>query len=154
MNAVERVDTSSRIVRAGRDAVFRAMTQPQALVEWLPPTGMSGRFEHADIRTGGSYRLVLTFDEPTGTGKATADSDVVEVGLVEVSPEQIVQEVGFVSDDPAYSGTMTMTWRLTPVDDGTLVEIRAEGVPSGVSAEDHATGMSASLVNLAAYLET
>ena len=41
-----------------------------------------------------------------------------------------------------------MTWRLTPVHDGTLVEIRAEGVPSGVSPEDHATGMAASLATL------
>lgn len=42
-----------------------------------------------------------------------------------------------------------MTGRL----DGTRVEIRADDVPSGISAEDHAEGLASSLANLAAYLE-
>ena len=59
----------------------------------------------------------------------------------------------FVSDDPAYAGTMTMTWAVTAVDAGTRVEIRADDVPDGISAEDHATGLASSLANLATYLE-
>ena len=59
----------------------------------------------------------------------------------------------FVSDDPAYAGTMTMTWQVTAVDAGTRVDIVAEDVPDGVSAEDHAAGLASSLTNLAAYVE-
>jgi hypothetical protein len=33
------------------------------------------------------------------------------------------------------------------------VEIRADDVPSGITAEDHTAGMASSLANLAAYLE-
>jgi hypothetical protein len=33
------------------------------------------------------------------------------------------------------------------------VEIRADDVPDGISAEDHAAGLASSLANLAAYLE-
>jgi len=33
------------------------------------------------------------------------------------------------------------------------VEIRADDVPDGISAEDHATGLASSLANLAAYLQ-
>jgi hypothetical protein len=64
-----------------------------------------------------------------------------------------VQAVDFVSDDPAYAGTMTMTWEVTAVDAGARVEIRADDVPDGISAEDHAAGLASSLANLAAYLE-
>jgi hypothetical protein len=64
-----------------------------------------------------------------------------------------VQEVDFESDDPAYAGTMTMTWTLTPAADGTLVEIRADDVPAGISQADHAAGMASSLDHLAGYLE-
>jgi hypothetical protein len=64
-----------------------------------------------------------------------------------------VQAVDFVSDDPVYSGTMTMTWEVTAFDAGTRVEIRADDVPDGISAEDHAAGLASSLANLAAYLE-
>jgi hypothetical protein len=48
---------------------------------------------------------------------------------------------------------MTMTWTLAAVDAGTKVQIRADDVPAGISAEDHAAGMTSSLANLAAYLE-
>jgi hypothetical protein len=48
---------------------------------------------------------------------------------------------------------MTMTWELSAVDGGTRVEIRADDVPTGISAEDHAAGLASSLANVAAYLE-
>jgi hypothetical protein len=60
--------------------------------------------------------------------------------------------VDFQSDDPSVAGTMTMTWSVTEVDGGTRVDIRADDVPPGISAEDHAVGMNSSLANLAAYL--
>jgi hypothetical protein len=65
----------------------------------------------------------------------------------------VVQAVEFRSDDPAFAGTMTGTWSVTPVEGGTLVELRADDVPSGISAEDHAAGLASSLENLARYLE-
>ncbi len=50
-------------------------------------------------------------DEREGSGKATADSDIVEARFVEIVPNvRVVQAVDFVSDDPAFAGTMTMTW--------------------------------------------
>lgn len=149
-----RTDTASRVVAAPPERVWAAMVEPDALREWLPPAGMSARFERFDVRPGGSYRLVLTYGEPSaGQGKATADSDVVEARFVEiVAGERLVQAVDFVSGDPAFAGTMTMTWELAAVDGGTRVDIRAEDVPVGISAEDHATGLRSSLENLAAYV--
>jgi uncharacterized protein YndB with AHSA1/START domain len=116
---------------------------------------MSGRFDRFDARPGGSYRLVLEYaDASTAPGKATADSDIVEARFVDVVPGvRVVQAADFVSDDPAYAGTMTMTWEVTAVDGGTRVDIRADDVPPGISAEDHAAGLASSLANLAAYLE-
>ena len=50
--------------------------------------------------------------------------------------------------------TMTMTWAVHAVHDGTLGEFIAEDVPVGISSEDHSAGMSSSLQNLACYLDT
>jgi uncharacterized protein YndB with AHSA1/START domain len=135
--------------------VYEALTDPEALLAWLPPTGMSGRFERFDLRPGGGYRLVLTYEDGAAApGKATADTDVVDVRFVEVVPGvRLVQAVDFVSDDPAFAGTMTMTWEVTPADGGSRVDIRADDVPTGISAEDHAAGLASSLDNLAAHLE-
>jgi uncharacterized protein YndB with AHSA1/START domain len=150
-----RTDTSSRLVDAPPDRVYAALVDPDALVAWLPPEGMSARFEHFDASPGGSYRLVLTYAEGAGgAGKTTADSDVVEARFVELVPgARVVQDVDFVADDPHHAGTMTMTWELTPVGQGTRVDIRADNVPPGISAEDHAVGLASSLANLAAHLE-
>jgi uncharacterized protein YndB with AHSA1/START domain len=106
-----RTDTASRVIAAPLDRVFAALVDPEALTAWLPPDGMSGRFERFDARPGGSYRLVLTYaDASSARGKATADSDIVEAHFVDVVPGvRVVQAVDFVSDDPTHAGTMTMT---------------------------------------------
>jgi uncharacterized protein YndB with AHSA1/START domain len=152
---VPRTDRASRVIAAPLERVYAALVDPEALKAWLPPDGMSARFERFDARPGGSYRMVLTFtDASAEPGKATADSDIVEARFVDIVPgARVVQAVDFVSDDPAYAGTMTMTWAVTAVDAGTRVDIRADDVPDGISAEDHAAGLTSSLTNLAAHLE-
>jgi uncharacterized protein YndB with AHSA1/START domain len=149
-----RTDTASRIVKAPLSRVFEALVDPAALVEWLPPTGMRGRFEHFDARPGGSYRMILTYaDPPADGGKTDVGEDVVEGRFVEMEPDdRVVQTVEFDSGDPAFGGPMTMTWTVARVDGGTRVEMRAEDVPFGISARDHAEGMNSSLHNLADYL--
>jgi len=150
-----RTDMGSRVMAAPPGRVWAALVDPEALLVWLPPAGMTGRFERFDARPGGSYRMVLTYADASGArGKATADSDVVEARFVDIVPgERVVQAVDFVSDDPAYAGTMTMTWEIAAVEAGTRVDIVAEDVPDGVSAEDHAAGLSSSLANLADYVK-
>src|SRR5512146_330444 len=126
-----RTDSGTRVMAAPLERVWAALIDPEALVAWLPPGGMTGRFERFDARPGGSYRMVLTYADAIGApGKATADSDIVEARFVD-----------FVPDDPAFAGTMTMTWQVTAADAGTRVEIIAEDVPDGISAADHAAGI-------------
>ncbi len=151
-----RIDAAARVIAAPVGRVFAALVDPEALLAWLPPSGMTGRFERFDARPGGSYRLILTYNDPAAAlGKATAGSDVVEARFIDiVEGVRVVQAVDFVSDDPAFAGTMTMTWEVDELGDGTEVRITAEDVPDGISAEDHAEGLSSSLSNLAAYLET
>ena len=150
-----RTDRGSRVIAAPPERVWAALIDPEALLAWLPPGDMTGRFDRFDARPGGSYRMVLTYPDASGApGKATAGSDIVEARFVDiVSGERVVQAVDFVSDDPAYAGTMTMTWAVTAVEAGTRVDIVAEDVPDGISAADHAAGLSSSLANLAAYIE-
>jgi uncharacterized protein YndB with AHSA1/START domain len=143
------------VIAASPDRVYAALVNPEALTAWLAPAGMTGTFERFDARTGGSYRLVLTYaDASASRGKATADTDVIESRFVDLVPGvRVVQAVDFVSDDPAYASTMTMTWELSAVEGGTRIEIIADDVPDGIAADDHAVGLASSLANLAGYLE-
>ena len=151
---MSRTDQASRVIAATPERVYRAFVDPDALVRWLPPVGMTGRFDRFDARPGGSYRMVLSYQDASGApGKATDDSDIVEARFVDLVPNvRVVQAVDFVSDDPSYAGTMTMTWELEPLPEGTRVTFRADDVPAGISAEDHAAGLTSSLVNLARQL--
>ena len=151
-----RTDRASRDIDVSVARVFNALVDRDALVMWLPPGGMTGRFERFDATPGGSYRLVLTYTDPTDArGKSSADSDIVEARYVDIVPnDRVVQAVDFVSDDPAFAGTMTMTWAVRAVAGGTRVEITADDVPDGISADDHAAGLASSLKNLASYLES
>ncbi len=99
--------------------------------------------------------MTLTYPDATsGSGKATASADIVEGRFVDLVPnERVVQAVEFVAEDPAFAGTMTMIWQVTPVDGATRVDFVANNVPDGISAEDHAMGLTSSLANLADYLE-
>ena len=149
-----RRDSASRVIGAPLDRVFHALVDRAALEAWLPPDGMTARFERFDPRPGGSYRLILTYADRPAAAKSTADSDIVEARYFDiVENDRVVQAVDFESDDPAFAGTMTMTWSVQAVDDGTLVEFIADDVPAGISPTDHAEGMTTSLAHLAAYVE-
>ncbi len=136
--------------------MFSAFVDRDALTTWLPPHGMTASLEHFDPTPGGSYRMVLRYVDPSvSRGKSSSDSDIVEARYVEIVPDdRVVQAVDFVSDDPAFAGTMTMTWAVCVADGGTRVEFTADDVPDGISADDHAAGLASSLDNLAKYVRS
>ncbi|HET9640523.1 MAG TPA: SRPBCC family protein [Allosphingosinicella sp.] len=149
-----RTDTATRLVQASPDCVYRAFVDPEALMAWLPPKGMSGRALIFEPREGGRYRIELAFEEAgAASGKTTERTDVTSGRFLTLIPgRRIVQTVEFDSADPAFAGTMVMTWSLEPSAGGTLVTIAAENVPPGISAEDHADGLASSLDNLAGFV--
>ena len=148
-----RTDSASRIVDATPEAVYAAMTEPRSMLAWLPPAGMRGEMLEFDLRVGGRYRMVLRYDDAGIAGKTGENSDDVFVRFLDLVPGALIsQAVEFVSDDPAFAGTMVMNWILRPVPEGTEITIRAENVPSGISAQDHAEGLASSLEQLARFL--
>lgn len=155
MKSAARIDSASRRIQASPAAVYLAFATPGAMEQWLPPDGMAGQMLHFDFRAGGSYRMRLTYREATpGLGKTTGDADEVDVRFTKLEyGQRIEQAVDFQSEDPAFAGTMRVTWTLQPVEDGTLVSVRAEDVPDGILPDDHAAGMRASLENLARFVE-
>jgi CRISPR/Cas system-associated endonuclease/helicase Cas3 len=66
-----------------------------------------------DAREGGSFRISLTYDAPTGTGKTTAQTDTFHGRFVNLmTNQQVVQVVEFETTDPALRGEMTITYAL------------------------------------------
>ncbi len=108
----------SRRFKAPREAVFRAFTDPEALVQWYGPEGMSVEDLKVDLRPGGAYSLV--FRQADGGGHAL--SGVYR----EVSPP----------------GRLVMTWVWGQGDMAgveTLVTIDLAEAGSGAGAETELT---------------
>lgn len=149
---MRRADTASRIIAAPPDRIYRALVDREAVAAWLPPGGMVGEMTAYDPRPGGDFRMTLRYRQ-AGRGKTTDDTDVVNATFAELVPnERLVWLVKFVSDDPAFAGTMRMVWQLQPLGGGTRVIILAEDVPEGIRKEDHDAGLRASLDNLDRYV--
>jgi uncharacterized protein YndB with AHSA1/START domain len=145
--------TASRIILASARAIFRAFVDPEVLVKWRAPAGMTARVSSFDPRVGGGYRMKLTY-VGEGVGKTDSRSDVVAVRFLELLPDEtIIEAVTFESDQPDLAGRMTLTTSLRALTDGVRVTFVAEDVPHGISEADHQKGMDSALKNLATLLE-
>jgi uncharacterized protein YndB with AHSA1/START domain len=143
-----------RHINAPRDNVYRALLEARAVATWMVPSGMTSHVHVFDAREGGLFRISLTYDAPTGTGKTTAHTDTYHGRFVKLVPnEQVIEEMEFETEDPAMQGTMTVTFTLSDADGGTDLVAVHDHVPPGVSPADNETGWRMSLDKLAALVE-
>jgi uncharacterized protein YndB with AHSA1/START domain len=141
-----------RHVNAPRAVVYRALLDARAVATWMVPTGMTSHVHAFDAREGGAFRISLTYDAPSGTGKTTAQTDTYHGRFVKlVTDEQVVEVVEFETADPALRGEMTIT--LADADGGTEILAVHDGLPPGVPTDDNETGWQSSLAKLAALVE-
>jgi uncharacterized protein YndB with AHSA1/START domain len=120
----------------------------------MVPTGMTSHVHVFEPREGGAFRISLTYEEPTRTGKTTAHTDTHHGRFVKLVPnEQVVEVVEFETSDPTMRGEMTITITLTDADGGTDLLAVHDGLPPGVSPADNETGWRMSLSKLAALVE-
>jgi len=141
-------------IKAPRAAVYRALLDPNAIEKWKVPDGMSCRVHYFDARVGGKFRISLTYDRPTHTGKTTARTDTYR-GRFEklVEDEELVEVDEFETDDPALRGEMRITITLVDANRGTDLRAVHEELPSGLSSADNETGWRMALAKLAALVE-
>src|ERR687896_1038986 len=144
----------NRHVKAPRARVYSLLLDADAVSKWKVPDGMTSHVHAFDGREGGSFRISLTYDAPTGTGKTNAHTDTYHGRFVKlVTNEQVVEVVEFETTDPALRGEMTITISLTDADGGTDVLAVHDGLPRGLPTTDNEAGWRSSLAKLAALVE-
>jgi uncharacterized protein YndB with AHSA1/START domain len=145
----------SRVIKASRKAIYRALLDPVALAAWRVPDDMTARVHEFEAREGGRYRMSLTYANPQGApGKTSADTDTFQGRFVTLVPdEKVVELVEFESADPKFAGEMTITTTLADAKDGTEVTMLHEDLPAGVQPEDNELGCAMSLRKLAKLVE-
>jgi uncharacterized protein YndB with AHSA1/START domain len=131
----------SRLIKAPREAIYRACTEPHVLARWRVPQDMTAKADSVD---GAAYRMSLTY--PDG------HADTFEATFVERVPnERIVERIRF--DAPDRTGEMVMTTSLRAVDGATEVSVVCENLPDSIRPEDNEEGSRQALARLARLAE-
>jgi len=144
----------SRRINAPRPIVYRALLDLRAVAIWMVPDGMTSHVHAFDAREGGRFRISLTYDAPTGTGKTSAQTDTYHGRFVKLVPnEQVVEIAEFETTDPTLRGEMTIKIILADADGGTDVLAVHEGLPPGLSPADNEVGWRMALAKLASLVE-
>jgi uncharacterized protein YndB with AHSA1/START domain len=144
----------TRHIDAPPARVYRALLDPTSVQRWMVPDGMTSRIHSFDAREGGTFRISLTYDEPTSAGKTDPHTDSFHGRFVRLVPDtEVVQAVEFETDDPATQGEMTITYTLVDAAGGTDLVGVHENLPPGVSPADNELGWSMSIEKLAGLVE-
>jgi hypothetical protein len=96
MSGLEISACMSRIIQAPRQTLYAAFVDPDRVVSWLPPKGMTGRVFEWDARVGGSYRMALTYLEPDHStpGKTSEHIDISKGRFLELIPGPTDRAIG------------------------------------------------------------
>jgi uncharacterized protein YndB with AHSA1/START domain len=134
-----------RVLKAKPERVYRAFTDPEAMVKWLPPHGFTCKVHSMDVRVGGEYKMSFT---NFSTGKSESFGGIYK----ELKPNELIR----YSDrffDPGLPGEMLTTINLKEVSVGTELTITQEGIPSAIPLEYCYLGWQESLTLLTYLVE-
>lgn len=134
-----------RIIRAPRDRVYAAWTDPAQLRAWFGPDKVKTRAFVADPRIGGKYRWDLT--SPEGE-----DMTVLGEYRELASGRKIVFTWQWDDDDDWKGQTSVVTVELSDCKEGTALTLRHENLPSEASRDRHSGGWTSVLEGLEKFV--
>ncbi len=134
-----------RVLRSTPDKLYRAFTDPDAMVKWLPPHGFTAKMHHIDVRVGGGHRMSFT---NFGSGKSHSFGGT----YLALEPGRLIR-YNDQFDDPHLPGQMLVTVEFKPVACGTELSIVQEGIPAAIPVEFCYLGWQESLQLLALLVE-
>ncbi|MGH8945478.1 MAG: SRPBCC family protein [Acidimicrobiia bacterium] len=144
----------TRHIRAPRASVYRALLDPEMVQQWMVPDHMTSRVHVFEPHEGGAFHITLTYDEPTTSGKTSAQSDSFRGRFTKlVADTEMVQVIEFDTEDPTLAGEMTITYRLGEEEGGTHLVGIHENLPPGLSPAANELGWRMSIDKLAGLVE-
>jgi uncharacterized protein YndB with AHSA1/START domain len=130
-----------RVIKAPRDRVYAAWTDPAQMKRWFGPEKVRTRDLIADARTGGEFRWDIT--DPEG-------EDMTMRGEYrELQPgRKIVFTWQWDDDEDWENHTSVVTVELSDCDGGTELRLTHQQLPNEASCEGHTRGWGSALDKL------
>jgi uncharacterized protein YndB with AHSA1/START domain len=133
----------SKWIRAKRDRVFAAWTEPEIMRQWFCPRELTLVSAEADVRVGGRFRAAMSNGSETYTVHGT---------YREIIPGQrLVFSHQWEEHDAA---TTLVTVEFADQDGGTLVSLTHEGFRDQESTKGHEGGWESTFDSLTHFLST
>ncbi len=134
-----------RVIKAPRDRVYAAWTDPKQMREWFGPEGVRTRNVIADARVGGKFRWDLTSLEGEDM---TAFGDYQEL----IPGKKAVFTWKWDDDEDWENVISIVTVELRDAGEGTEVRLLHEQLPSEESRGRHEEGWTKVLGSLEEYI--
>jgi uncharacterized protein YndB with AHSA1/START domain len=134
-----------RHIKAPRDRVYAAWTDPAQLKQWFGPEKVQTRELIADARVGGKFRWDLTTSEGE---KMTCCGEYREL-----QPDKKIVFTWQWEDDETWENYISVvTIELADADGGTELRLMHEQLPSEQSRDGHMGGWNSALDKLEKFL--
>jgi uncharacterized protein YndB with AHSA1/START domain len=134
-----------RVLSAPPARVFKAFTDAEAMVKWLPPNGFTGKVHSIDAKVGGKYRMSFT---NFSSGKSHSFGGE----YLEIVPGEKLRYVDRF-EDPNLPGAMEVSITFKKVSVGTELQIVQTGIPDVIPVEACYLGWQESLTLLKMVVE-
>lgn len=134
----------TRRLAATREAVFRALTEAEALGQWFGPAGCTVKVVSLDLRPGGAYSFEFH-------GESGSFHPLTGTYLEIMPPERLVMT--WIWGKGGYAGIETrVTIALTAVDGGTELALTHENLAGPEARDEHESGWTSTLDCLERFL--
>jgi len=130
-----------RFIKASRDRVYAAWTDPAQLKKWFGPENIQTRNLIADVRVGGQFRWDCT--DPEGR-EVTISGEYREV----LPGKKIVFTWRLEEDEDWKDHSSTVTVEFFDREGGTEIRLTHEMLPTEASRHDHEQGWKSVLNKL------
>ena len=134
-----------RVLKASPEKIYRAFTDANAMVSWLPPYGFLCVVHSMDVKQGGKYRMSF-INFSTGNWHSFGRT------YIELKPNEFIKYTDKFEDPNLPDEMHTSVW-LKKVSVGTELKIIQEGIPSVIPIEMCYLGWQESLEKLAKLVE-
>lgn len=142
----------SRFIKAPRERVFEAWTDPEQLMKWMGPGPSYLISAKADVRPGGSYVFEMN---TVGCGHENAPGLVGIRGVYKEvkKPSRLVFTWAWVDNPTANDGETTVTVDLVEVQGGTQLTLTHTGFATEESRDAHNMGWTGTIDKLESKAE-
>ena len=137
----------SRVIKAPRDKVYEAFTNPKLLAKWYHPGPMTTTVHQWEPKVGATFHITMHASEGEMKGDHTARGKFTEI----VPGKKLSHTWAWESPDPVMGAKgSVVTVELKDAPGGTEVTFIHEMLPGKESVENHSKGWIGCLENLAA----